>query len=130
MEMLKQSEALAVRGLKAVRMRKSVLLQRVRDSKAKHVQDYAEAKAGFQKKLIADLSEALKLAKAGAEFRAGYHLEEPEDHSKDYDRVIEMLEVSLDEEVDLPASEFAKYVLDEWEWKGRFEHTVTRYKAR
>lgn len=44
----------------------------------------------------------------------------PQDHSKDYDRAIRMMQASIYEEVQLSVDEFDSYVLNNWEWKQNF----------
>jgi hypothetical protein len=54
--------------------------------------------------------------KAGRSIQRSVTLTEPSNHIKDYDRVITMLEVSVDETIILNASEFDQYVRDVWAW--------------
>jgi hypothetical protein len=53
----------------------------------------------------------------------------PEDHSRDYERVIEMLEWSQDETLELDESEFSTYVLDQWGWQEGFAQTYAMYSG-
>jgi hypothetical protein len=52
-------------------------------------------------------------------------LQRPTSHIKEYDRVLDMLEASLDEEFELSDKEFSQYVRDEWSWKTDFITTVS-----
>jgi hypothetical protein len=54
-------------------------------------------------------------------------LPEPEDHTDDYDRVLAMAEMSVDEEIELNADDFAMYVMDQWHWKQSFTETTSYY---
>lgn len=58
------------------------------------------------------------LADAGAGRRISrvINLAEPVDHTSDYERVIMMLEMSVDDTVVLNAGEFDQYVRDVWSW--------------
>jgi hypothetical protein len=60
----------------------------------------------------------------------------PEDHTKDYDQVIEMLKMSVDEELEIESDQFACYVMDDWDWKEDFARaafsnktTATAYRS-
>ena len=55
-------------------------------------------------------------AKAGRSIQRSISLAEPADHTEDYDRVLAMLEMSVDETVILSSEEFSQYVLDRWTW--------------
>lgn len=50
----------------------------------------------------------------------------PEDHTDEYDQLLEMLAMSVDDEVELTAQEFAQYVRDDWSWKHQFTRTMRR----
>jgi hypothetical protein len=52
---------------------------------------------------------------------------EPMDQTRDYDRVISMLEMSTEEEIELNHSDFAAYVLDDWAWKRQWVGTNAAY---
>lgn len=44
----------------------------------------------------------------------------PENHTKDYERAIRMMQASIYNEVRLSEQEFDSYVLNNWEWKEKF----------
>jgi hypothetical protein len=44
----------------------------------------------------------------------------PENHTKDYEKAIRMMEASIYDTVSLSAEEFDSYVLNNWEWKEKF----------
>jgi hypothetical protein len=54
-------------------------------------------------------------------------LPEPEDHTDDYDRVLTMIEMSINDTVELSENEFAMYVMDQWDWKQSFTESTYRY---
>lgn len=54
-------------------------------------------------------------------------LVEPMDQTKDYDRAISMLRMSVDDVLEISEEEFQMYVLDEWHWKGQFSASTVGY---
>jgi hypothetical protein len=58
--------------------------------------------------------------KAGKEPQRSLPLPIPEEHTRDFDRVIEMMEWTLNDEVELHESEFDQYVRNEWNWARSF----------
>jgi len=66
--------------------------------------------------VIEELDRMLADAKAGRPIARSINLVEPADHTEDYDRVLAMLEMSVDDTVILGAEEFSQYVLDRWTW--------------
>jgi hypothetical protein len=54
-------------------------------------------------------------------------LVQPRDHTSDYDRVIMMLEMSVDDTIVLDANEFDQYVRDVWAWTHYDATTLGEY---
>jgi hypothetical protein len=69
-------------------------------------------------------------AKAGLPIRRSVTLTEPSNHVKDYDRVITMLEMSVDDTVTLDAQDFDRYVMDNWDGSRFALVTNTAYAAK
>lgn len=117
-----------VRGLAAVRVKRDELLAKVKANRDQHVRDLAAAQEGFKAERARVLRDALaKMETAGVENDLFIHLEAPRDHTEDYDRVIDLLTMSLDTEVDLPTNEFDRYARDKWGWSSQFAQSVAGY---
>jgi len=71
----------------------------------------------------------LKDAKEGLRIQRSVTLTEPSNHVKDYDRVITMLEMSVDDTITLDAQAFDRYVMDNWDWSRFALATNTAYAA-
>lgn len=54
----------------------------------------------------------------------------PEDHSKDYEVVIKMLEFETEETVEIMQDQFECYVMDRWKWKDEFVASNRTYAAK
>lgn len=116
-----------IQGLKVVRVNQSDLLARVILAREAHLAAYAEASKGYWLLKQEQLERMLRDAKAERDSTDMEFLSKPENHVKDYDRVIAMLAMSLDTELTLPAHEFARYALDEWEWSAHFNNISSTY---
>jgi len=68
-----------------------------------------------------------KEAKDGLAIQRSVTLTEPRNHVKDYDRVITMLEMSVDETITIDAQAFDRYVMDNWDWSRFALATNTAY---
>ncbi len=89
----------------------------------------AEAQAGYRLQIAAAArTEAGKLlawaARADAdqlkpdeENHFSVYVDQPEDRTTHYDRAVAMLQASDAEYVELNETDYARYVLDEWEWR-------------
>jgi hypothetical protein len=118
-----------LRGVSTVRIRRDDLLRRIKANRDGHRAVFEQALEGYHKAVIEHLTEALKDAKAGKKYTPNVSLPEPRDHTPEYDRVISMLEMSLDTELELSYVEFGQFALDDWGWKGDFIGTASNYTA-
>lgn len=116
-----------LRGMSTVRVKRVDVLDKLNDNRDGHRATFEEALTGYHAAVIEHLEAALADARAGKKFTPSIYLPEPQDHTRDYDRVIALLGMSLDEELELSAMEFSQYVLDDWGWKGDFIATSANY---
>lgn len=108
-------------ALLEITITKEKLLTRLKTNREKHAKVYEEAVAGFHDaclKMLEETKEALLKRKVPAAI--ALHLPVPVDHTKDYDRLIEMIELSSDTEFDLNEQQAANYIMDEWHWTNQW----------
>jgi len=113
-----------------VRMAKSALLERVKANRETHRADYLEAKEAFNVRLVDWFDEQKKMALEGKQFAVAWTEVVPEDRTGDYDAVIDMLELSLDDEIILERREFRMYVRDEWSWSLTNKASFSTYTGK
>ena len=113
-----------------VKVRRADLLAKVRTNRDAHRDLFLKAREGYRKLVIEELDRMLADAKAGLPIRRSVTLTEPSNHVKDYDRVITMLEMSVDDTVTLDAQDFDRYVMDNWDWSRFALATNTAYAAK
>ena len=99
----------------------------MRANRDAHRSLFLKAQEGYRKLVIEELDRMLADAKAVRPIARSINLVEPADHTEDYDRVLAMLEMSVDDAVILSAEEFSQYVLDRWIWSRFATSTNTRY---
>lgn len=105
------------------------LLEKISANRDAHRGVFEEAIEGYRKAAIEELERSLHDAKKGKKVCRYLALVEPEDHTSEYETVIDMLKYSVDENVTLDARSYARYALDKWEWKAQFAGTVNSYLA-
>lgn len=110
-----------------VTVKKELLLERVKENREAHSVLTRKAREGFRARAIIELHNQLQRAREGKSFKVNLCLVEPEDHTREYDRLIEMLEFSANDLITLRVRDFRRYVLDEWEWQEEFQSSVTGY---
>ena len=107
-------------GLDKVRLQKTALLEKMQANLKTHTAEYEEAHAIWGKVVIEKMAANLEQARADGEIVTGvYEPREPQNHAKEYERMISLLAASIDDTVVISAEEFRWYHDDEWSWKGR-----------
>ena len=69
----------------------------------------------------------LEETKKGLRIRREVRLVEPIDQMREYDRIIKMLEMSMDDIIKRDERGFSQYVMDDWSWKANFLETTNPY---
>lgn len=116
--------------MNTVKVKRLELLDKIRGNRTKHRELFLKAQEGYRELVITELDRMLKDARDGKRIRRTISMPEPQDHTDDYDRVISMLEMSLDEIVEIHANEFDMYVRDRWGWKQIADLTNIAYAAK
>lgn len=111
-----------------VKVERKKLLAKVKANRAAHHGLFVIAQENFKARVIEEVDMMLEAAKRG-EIRLHVGLTAPQDHTADYDRVIEMLEMSVDKVIELDASSFAQMVRNEWAWFGQTQLLNTAYAS-
>jgi hypothetical protein len=115
------------KGQETVTVKKSELLDVLKKNRAEHRDTFERALKGFHAAVVKKLDEALADARAGRKYSHMFALTKPEDQTKDYDRVIKMVEMSVSDTVTLTKEHFACYVMDDWRWKDAFRGSTAMY---
>jgi hypothetical protein len=104
--------------MKTVKIQKFKLTEILTKNRADHREIFLKAQEGYRAAVISLLDEQLKRARNGkdADIQRFISITQPEDHTEDYDRVISMLEMSVDDTIEVSAEEFRNYVQDKWQW--------------
>lgn len=110
----------------SVKVKRSDLIKTVMENRTTHAAEYKAAVGTYLEKATEELTKMLRDARDGKVKR---HLEipQPETHVEDYDRVIAMLNMSVDDVIELSDQEFRTYVLDEWVWASSFARNTKSY---
>lgn len=102
--------------MNTVKVQKDQLLMKLQINRESHRALFLKAQEGYRNLVIAELDKSLKDAREGREIRTYIRMEAPQDHTSDYDNVIEMLRMSVDDTIELEAHDFQCYVMDKWQW--------------
>lgn len=113
--------------MKTVRLHRDEFVTTVQENRDNHRALFEEAVEGFRVRWIEELERRLHDVRRGREIKQYFSLPEPEDHTDDYDRILTMACMSVDDVIELSEDEFAMYVMDQWTWKNNFTRTTTMY---
>jgi len=117
-------------GDSKITVKRDDLLKALRENQTKHTAEYAEAYDGYKVAFVKEAEKLLSRAKEGRFDQQTIALAAPQDHTKDYHRVIRMMEMCTAEEIIVSESQFSQYVLDEWNWQANFKATAMAYSGR
>jgi DNA polymerase II small subunit/DNA polymerase delta subunit B len=113
--------------METVKIRKEELLEALKKNRATHRKIFEEAQEGYREEAIKLLDKALDDARKGKEIKTFIQLQAPIDQTKDYDRAIRMIEMSVEDVIEIDEKDFACYIMDDWDWKRQFLTTNAFY---
>lgn len=126
-----------LRGLKRVRVERKKVLETLKENRESHLQEYNDAITGWREQ-IQQMVDSLngdteglsddELQSRVLEIKDEVY-DRPQSHVDQYDQYIEMLETSLDDELELTQEQFAKFMRDDWSWKSQFRASSAKYSS-
>jgi hypothetical protein len=109
---------------------KQQLIEIISVNRDNHRSQFEEAFGRFKAEVEKNLAERLKKIQKGKIPSLIIKLPVPVDHTTDYNRVIRMLELSVNDQIDLSEDDAAMYVMDEWDWSRQFAAMSASYGVR
>lgn len=113
--------------MKEVTINKHDLRTRVQKNLLQHRETYETAFIGYARAAVRFFEQQLASARDGKQFIAYFNEPMPEDHTVDYEAVLDMIDMEVSQTITLTASEFRQYVRDDWGWKKEFLATTSNY---
>ncbi len=105
------------------------ILAKLKTNREEHLKIVQEAQEGFRERWVELLAKALEDARGGKKIKPSLHLSVPDNHVDDFDRAIEMFEMTEDDEVILEEGDFQAYIRNEWNWQHGFLVSNSTYSA-
>lgn len=113
-----------------INVNKDTLIDILKDNRKKHEELYDEAVQGYHIEVCEKLEDALRRASCGEKYITNLEMSKPVHNLKDYNRVIGMLELATETEIELNSNEYDQYVNDEWHWTGMTNSINSIYAAK
>jgi hypothetical protein len=115
--------------MKPITVPKDELIQVIETNRDKHRTVFNEAMLGYAKEAETILQTYLNDIRMGKVRKIQIILDQPEDHTRDYDRVLGMLRMDIGDTFELDEQSYKQYVDDDWTWKRAWIDTSTQYAA-
>lgn len=106
---------------------KATLLSIIQGNRDRHREIFLEALEGYRAEALAALEEHIKALENGKTPEIKIFIDRPQDHTRDYDRVITMLNMHEGDKFTLSEADAAQYVLDDWNWKRQWALSNSGY---
>jgi len=115
--------------MRSITVDKKTLLEKLEANRAKHADKHARAMERYQEKVTEWFQTNLNRITAGEfrEIQRSCPWPVPQDHTDDYQRVIDMLAWDLGNTYELTEQDYECYVNDGWGWAREFAATNSAY---
>lgn len=113
--------------MNAITVDRNDLLIILRKNRDEHRDLFLRAQEGFREEFIKILESRLEDARKNKRVDMHIALDVPIDQTKEYDRAIKMLEMTLKETIDLSENDFKNYVMNDWSWMPQVTISNTKY---
>ena len=113
-------------GIPDLKYPKDQLLEKLKANREKHAADFKVAMKEYYQATQAACKQVLDMLESGKEINHATvlkNLTRPVDQTKHYDRIIEMLSFTSEDQIELSQEVFTQIVMDEWDWKSGYEAT-------
>jgi hypothetical protein len=115
--------------MRDIQVDKAELIKTLETNKKGHRKVYEEARENYLKAAAEELEKRLDAINAGRMVSLIVNLPVPEDHTRDYERVIKMLGMELRDEILLSEADYQQYVQDDWAWRRAWLANTASYTA-
>lgn len=117
--------------MKEVTIKKSELIAILTKNRSEHRDIFIEARAKFRAAAITALDAMMDLAKQDKPFKLNSLalMTQPADYTREYDRAIKMLELSVHENITISEEEFRHFVMDQWNWSHNWALSNSGYST-
>lgn len=115
--------------MNTITVNKAELLATLENNLSQHEEEYAQALVKYREKLIEELDGKLADAKAGKKVDHMLRLPIPQSYAESFQTAIEMLQWSVDDEVELDQRDFQRFVQNQWEWAQQYAASNAVYLA-
>lgn len=109
--------------MEKIKVNKQEILTIIKENRKRHKKEFTESIKAYRVKVADLMAKELQKVVSGEKFETYFNVSKPTSHEKDYDLIIKMLEMSVDDFIEIDPNEFNQFVNDDWNWKSSFRAT-------
>ena len=113
----------------AMRFEKKKVLEKLRENREEHKKIFEESVEGYIQEAGEWLEKRFDEIRDGKTPNMQWLASPPESHEDAYNTIINMLEETVEDYIELNGDEFRSYMRDEWDWQARFLASNSVYSA-
>ena len=113
--------------MKTIKVEKSELIDILEKNKKVHIKEFKDTWSGYKEDVQSWMEKQVLNLRSNKDFEVRFEGTMPYSNEEDYTKILGMLELSVDTEVDLTTEEYTSYVQDDWEWKHHFSAMNSTY---
>ena len=126
-------------AVKTIEVLKGRLVERLQENLENHKKNFKEAWAGYLDARSVAISRIGEVAtnadsnnrkdrkKLNEVYTLFQNLDVPQDHSKDYEQALGLMEWEVSDKLELSIQDFEYFINDNWNWTGKFRRTMSSY---
>lgn len=114
-----------------VMVRKTTLIEHLKNNKKAHVANYQIAKVEYFKDIMEAMNERIAAVEAeNLDYNFGFNIQKPMDAAAEYDKYVKFFEMCEDEFIKIKVEEFNCIVEDKWHWAVQANQINTYYSSK
>lgn len=110
-----------------ITVNKKELIDKIKANRAEHATVFEAALEGYKTFVLEQLEKRIERLRKGKTIEENLRYLVPQDHTDEYDRVIDMLEMHLEDDITLDIGLYAQYVDNDWDWARNFAASNSSY---
>lgn len=115
-----------------ITVNKNILLAKIKENLELYKLDYSETLQDYHLAIKKHLEKAITSVNEGNYYSdvIYFRINAPVDYTEKYQTVIDMLEYSTNEEIELDSPSFKAYIKNQWDWTDSFKAYSTNLKGQ
>lgn len=110
-----------------ITVNKAALIDKIRTNRDEHRAIFDAAIEGYRRVVTEALEARIRILQDGKTIEQTIVFAVPVDHTEDFTRVLDMLEMDLEATVTIDEARYRMYVDNEWDWARNFASTNSGY---